>query len=366
MSDVRDPDGAYARAHAALVRRVLVAPLNYDHPQQGQLHAFRGIFGPYRVLEFDYLARHRALGDKDAVTAEFVEAAARFRPDWIWLQVQGTDVLQPWGVRRVREALPRCAVTHWTGDARLVLPPDLRAMCRATHATLVSSVGQLPLYRRAGAPRAAYLQIGLDWEEDVLGLPDWTPPFRVPDVVFIGSHYGDMFPAGAAERLAAVRRLRDEGIDVGVVGRGWPADIPVVGECQVKQQHHVWKRAKVALNVNHFNDIKLYYSDRLLIAMASGTPVVCRHVPGLDIEFATVDGHCLSFTTLDRMVHHVRRLLADEALRRMIGEAARLQAMRHHTWFSRIFVIEPFVSRIRRDLAIRAGFLARRGEEPRP
>jgi hypothetical protein len=340
-----------------MIRRILIAPLNYDHPQEGQLHAFCGIFGPDNVLEFDYMAQQRAGHSNDVITSKFVDVARKFKPDWIWMQVQGTDVLQPWGVVQIQKQLPTCAVTHWMGDARLVLPPDLQAMCRATHATFVSSVGQLPLYRAAGARRTAYVQIGLDWAEDVLGLPEWTPPFRVPEVVFLGSHYGDMFGVGATERLETVRRLRDEGFDFGVVGRGWPLDIPVIGECTVKQQHHVWKRAKVAINVNHFNNIELYYSDRQIIAMASGTPVVCRHVPGLEHEFES-GTNCLWFRTLDRMTEQVRRLLADAALRHTIGAAGREEVIARHTWLSRVLGIMPAVERIREQLATRAEFLA--------
>jgi hypothetical protein len=170
------------------LRRVLVAPLNYDGPQEGQLHAFRGIFGVDDVLEFDYMAEQRRGLDDDAVTRRFVDAARGFRPDWIWMQFHGTEVPRPWGVTEIRRDLPACAVTQWMGDARPVPPPALVAMCHATHATFVSNAGQVPLYLAAGAPRAAYVQVGLDWAAHVLGLPEWTPPFRVPEVVFVGHH----------------------------------------------------------------------------------------------------------------------------------------------------------------------------------
>jgi spore maturation protein CgeB len=157
--------------------------------------------------------------------------------------------------------------------------------------------------------------------------------------------------------LEAARRLRDEGFDFGVVGRNWPSDVPVVGECaRQQQQHHVWKRAKVALSINHFNQVELCYSVRQLVAMASGTPVVCHHVPGLEREFKQ-GVHCLWYRDGDEMVSQVRRLLADEALRRALGTAGREEVVAHHSWFARVLGIIPFVERIRWHLAVTSNIL---------
>jgi hypothetical protein len=209
--------------------------------------------------------------------------------------------------------------------------------------TFNSSVGQATLFRQAGASEVQYCQIGVDWEEDVLGLPKWTPPFRVPEVVLCGNYYGKTFP-GTGDREDAVRRLEREGIDVGIVGTGWPKGFPVVGQCGVKQQHHVWKRAKVGLNINHFNAIELYYSDRQLISMASGTPVVCRHVPGLEREF--VHGtHCLWYEDPADVVPHVQSLLGSEERRRWLGARGREVVLRGHTWWSRILGVLPTIER---------------------
>ncbi len=264
------------------IERVLVVPLNYSHRQAGQLDAFADVFRSGNVLEFDYMGRLRLGQSNEQITGEFVRNAIDWKPDWIWMQVQGSNIINALGLAAIKRELPKTVITHWMGDARTSVPGDLAEFCRWTDATLISSddQSQRAMYHAAGAKRIHYVQIGLDYQEDVLGLPVWEPPFKVPDVVFIGGYYGDMFP-GSVERLAAVRRLVQEKIDVGVVGAGWPSDIPVIGTCHVKQQHHVWKRAKVALSINHFNNLELYYSDRQLIAMASGTPVVCHYVPGL-------------------------------------------------------------------------------------
>jgi glycosyl transferase family 1 len=318
-----------------VIRRILMATLNYDHPQNGMIAAFKGMFGKDSVYHYDYLQRIRDGVDAIHVNGELRQAAIDFQPDWAWLQLQNTGVITVDTVRAIRSSCPRCVVSHWSGDVRPSVGDYFASICSASHITFAANVGQLPMYLAAGAPRVAYLAHGLDWTEDVLGLPDWEPPFRVPQVVFIGNHYGDSLP-GAAEREAAVRCLVQSGMDVGVVGNGWQATgLPVAGRCHVKQQHHVWKRATVALSVNHFPGLAGYHGDRQIIAMASGTPVVARAFPMMGDEFS--EGiSMLSYRDEAECVERVSQLIEDTKLRHHIGSHGRAEVIRRHTWFSRV------------------------------
>lgn len=322
------------------IRRVLVAPLNYSHRQEGQYQAFREVFGD-GVQEFDYM--HYVRQDKSP-DKKLIAAAEKFSPDWIWLQLQNSEAIRPETLAELRRRWPRCLVTHWMGDCRPQVASYLASVCRETHGTLISSVGQIPLYRAVGAPRVTYCQIGLDTAADLDGIPPWDPSFRVPEVVFCGGYYGHVaeFARGTAQRLATLTALTRAGLDVGVVGGGWPSDIRTVGECHVKQQHHVYRRAKVVVAVNHFNDVDRYYSDRLLIAMASGTPVVAWHVPGLEHEFTNML-HLILATSEADFVDRVKWLLAHPAEAAAIGRAGREKAARDHTWTARIRQILPTV-----------------------
>ncbi len=330
-----------------MIRKVLTATINYDHPQCGMLRAFRGLFP--EVTDFDYFYRHVRAGESTkSINEAFVAACVKAQPDWIWLQLQDTNVIGAAAILEVREALPKCVVSHWTGDCRPSVSPYLASICQSTHLTLVSSVGQLQMFRNAGAPQAEYLQIGVDWEEDLLGIPDWAPGFPVPDVVFCGNHYGDKFP-GTVDRLVAIEALKAAGVNVGVVGNGWPAGIKVVGSCHVKQQVHVYRRAKVVLAINHFNGIERYYSDRQLISMGSGTPVVCFAVPGLEAEFK--DGvECLFYRTTNELVMDTIGLLSSDKMRRDVGRAGRAAIWRSHTWPSRILSVVPLVEEVQAGL----------------
>ena len=323
------------------ISRVLVAPLNYSHRQRGQVEAFQAVFGAENVNEFDWYAVHRAGGNAAAALRDH---ARTWKPDWIWLQVQDSAEFSSFRIRQLREELPSCLITHWMGDCRTRVSDHLAALCAATHGTLISNFGQFGMYERAGAERVRYVQIGLD-PEDLPSAPDWDPPFRVPEVVFCGGYYAgvDQFRPGTMLRLAAIRRLMEIGVDVGVIGPGWPGDIPVMGVCHVKHQAAIYRRAKVALSINHFNDIPRYYSDRQLIAMASGTPVVAKHVPGIEDEFSH-GVHCLFWHDLSDLEVCVKSLLDSDFLRTSIGASGAAQVINHHTWERRIRELVPVVT----------------------
>lgn len=318
------------------IERVLVVPLNYSHHQDGQVGAFEAVFGRANVREFDFWNMHAVDGlSAQEISHELYQTAIQFKPDWIWLQLQESRIVIPSVLGTIRRALPGTLITHWMGDCRETVSDWLSVLCTETHATLISSIGQLAMYRAAGARHAAYVQIGLD-PVDVSPDARWKPSayLDVPEIVFCGGYYGATFAKGSAERLSAVRRLQAEfGPRFGVIGMGWPEDVRVLGSCHVKQQAHIYRRARCVVSINHYNDIERYYSDRFLIALASGTPVVAKRVPGIEAEF--VDGHdCFFFDDNDQLVTYVRHVLDGHAVQ--VGINGRRTAITEHTWEERI------------------------------
>ena len=168
----------------------------------------------------------------------------------------------------------------------------------------------------------------------------WTPSFKVPDVVLCGNYWPDAGFPDYDDRRQAVLALVKAGVDVGVVGRGWPSDVPCVGECPRLHQRAVYRRAKVALNVNNFNGVELYYSRRLLIAMASGIPVVTAYVPSLEKEFGQRK-HLLWYKTPDELVAHVKSLLIDDGARSVYASNAGALVRSEHLWRNRVVALLP-------------------------
>lgn len=318
------------------MKNILLILLNYDHFQTGQLRAFQHIFGDSYVKVFDYLQLERDGRTKEEINNLLIEAAQSYKSDWIFCQFQETNIVTAETLISIKQKLPKCIITHWTGDYRETVSPYLSSICKATDVTFISNSKQIDNFIAAGAKAAYYLQIGLDWKEDVLGIVPWTPTFKVPDVVFIGNHYGpDNFKLGTQQRVDVIRTLQKAKINVGVVGSSWPEDINTLGTCTVKQQHHIYKKAKVALNINHINNAANYYSDRQLIAMASGTPVACWHIPNIESEFE-IGADCVTFTSPIEAVRVVEFLLENPKKAKEIGRNGKYRVLREHDWTNRV------------------------------
>ena len=337
-----------------MINKILMATINYDHPQRGMEGAMSFIFGAKNVFHYDYLTEQKLGAKKGLINSMMLEVAKRLQPDWVWLHLQDSEVIEAPTLLELRRLFPKAVLTHWTGDVRNSVSPYLSSICKAAHLTLISSVGQIPMFKEAGASDVQYCQVAVDWDEDVRGMVGAPPRWAVPDVIFMGSYYpagvaGSLFP-GTVDRIKMVNLLmKTLGRKFGVVGRGWPPGTPVLGHCNVKEQYHIWKRAKVGINVNHYNDIEGYYSDRQLIAMVSGTPLVCKYIPGLEREFEN-GKHCLWYKELDELPVLVQKLLDDPDLRARIGTAGRLEVMRNHTWLARLIDLIPVVEGIQAGL----------------
>ena len=330
------------------IKRILLSTINYDHPQAGIIQAFQKVFGKENVRHYDFMEEQRRGRQLGEINIGFVEAARDWKPDWIFTQLQESNIIQGSALQELKRLLPKSVLTTWMGDCRQTVSPYLGSVIRQAHLTLISSVGQIGMFMQSGAKDVRYLQIGLDWDEDVLGIPPWTPPFRVPDVVFCGAYYGNLYP-GTVDRVNGIRALEKAGFNIGIVGSGWPAGYPVVGICGVKQQHHIWKSAKVCVNINNFNDIQNYYSDRQIISMASGRPLVCKYIPGLENEFEN-GKHCFWYYDEAELIVRVGQLLRDQALSGRMGAAGREEVLKNHSWEARVRDVLPDIERIKAGL----------------
>jgi glycosyltransferase involved in cell wall biosynthesis len=332
-----------------MIRRVAAVNITINHePERGMICALRDIFGADNVLNVDFMRTAESMS-LPTMNTWVLSQCLTFKPDWVWFQVQDTSMIGSWVIRELRRRLPGCVVSHWMGDARENVCDYLTEICRDTHLTLISSVGQIPMFQQAGASKVEYLQVGLDLPEHAdFSAPPSPVTFQVPDVVFCAKHAGYQFP-GTRDRIEGIQALMQSEIDVGIVGTGWTSGFPVVGSCHRNDQTNVYRHAKVALSINHLNTIERYYSDRQIIAMASGTPVVCKYVPGLEREF-THGVHCLWYDHPDELVGHVKSLLSDPDLRARIGQAGRAEILKSHTWRSRFLSVIPTIEQIQKEL----------------
>lgn len=318
--------------------------------QPGQIHALESVSSDVCVFDFVKHAHEiQQNGNRTDVDHLLLHKVKIFKPDWIWAQLHDSKILSPHTFFQIKKMLPDCVIVTWNGDCREELAEQSRQFCRVVDVVLASAAGNLKWYVGAGAKHVGYLQIGLDWKEDIDHEPAWEPPFRVPEVVFCGRYY-QHFP-GVTMRAQVVGALLRAGIDAGVVGDGWKnVGIKPLGNCTTKQQAQVYKRAKVVLSINNFNEVDRYYSDRQLIGMASGKPVVCYAIPGIELEFT--DGvHCLFFKTVDEAVRKVQLLLRNPGYAERVGAAGRRVVMQEHSWLRRMLDVVGHVDYLKRQWA---------------
>lgn len=88
--------------------------------------------------------------------------------------------------------------------------------------------------------------------------------------------------------------------------------------------------ARIALNINAFNDVPLYHSDRLMHYMGCGTFVLSKYVPQSEQLFVDQE-HLCYFDTKQQCLELIDRFLGDDSLRDKIARQGTEHA---HTNFS--------------------------------
>jgi len=308
--------------------KLLYLPLHADEYPTGTLEAFCSAIGRENVRDFDYLpmANHLSNG---AINRMLLEEIRGWRPDVVHMQLQETGIISAETLAAIRRLEDPPLLTTWMGDCRVSVPPYAAAVSAQCDVVFVSSVGQIESYRSVIKRPVRYWQIAADFARDFDfgGTPPQLP--HIPAIVFSGRYYGPAFP-DSHERLAVCRALAS-GLDFAVVGSGFPGDIPCLGEWPRCVQRWIYKQARLTIGVNNFNHIRLFYSERQVQAMASGTCHLCWRVPGLETEF--VDGYdCVMFESSDECVALARRLLDDPVTCERIGRQGRARVWNEHSW----------------------------------
>lgn len=259
--------------------KILHLPLNVAGSEQvGQGRGFREVFED--VYEFDYL-KYAGQNGNEATNREFMRIVEEWKPDLGWFQLQETNVLTAETFAYVRENYPDFWTTSFSGDARTYVPPYL-----------YSILPQFDIFYNATDQEKMYEGICRRYEfmpiaVDPIEVTTFKEVEGVPEIIFIGNHYGiDAFP-NSRNRYDTMAALSQEfGDKFGVYGTGWPetGDIHLMGGIPLKDQGSYYHAAKVVISMDHFNDMR-YWSERRLWALASGSEVLMENHPGAMEEF---------------------------------------------------------------------------------
>lgn len=308
--------------------KVLYLPLNdATGVQQGTYDAWNNVGVQLEICDF-----HRiwlSTKSKTAIANDFLERVKKFQPHLIHMQLQFTGLLDATTINQARKLCPGVIITNWSGDVRADAIPSFVSIANALDYSLISSTGQIDLYKKAGCKNVRYWQIGYDPN---VHFPKNYNSFKY-DVSFIGNHYGNTFPDGPLRFQAAQKCLEAFGNRAGIFGAGYTHK--GARNCNIKECNEIYNSSVCALSISHFNNISHYFSDRLLYCLASGRPTISWYFPGCENYF--VEGSEIFYARNNQdIVNIVNYCRNNQYKATEIGMNGFRKVFREHTYTSRI------------------------------
>jgi spore maturation protein CgeB len=310
----------------------LIAPSGYSN--KGIMDGFLNS-GFTEYFCFDFQLQSFSIGC-DLMRRALIQEAERIKPDLIFCQVQGSEILdlQTW------QALQRIAFTvNYTFDIRSKektewmynLVPHIGLMC-------FSSQEDVDECKRIGYSNAMVLQSSAD--------PDIYKPAEGTErkgVVFIGNNFVNTnmeFPL-SKERVEMVEFLQKEfPNDFKVYGNNWGGS-KLVGQ---KEEVEIYQSAAIVINHNNF-DQTLYCSDRIWRTMFCGALCLTKYFMGIEslVEYPGDDVRMTTWSTLAELKDKVSFYLLHTKLATEMGKRFMQYALIKHTWSSRVKEMMAFI-----------------------
>jgi spore maturation protein CgeB len=303
--------------------KVLYLPLG---EQPGMVDAFINVGAQLEV--YDFYGMWERTHSKATVSHEFLNKVRSLQPDLIHMQLQFTGLLDPGIIAEARRICPNVIITNWSGDVRDTAIPNFTSIAGAIDYSLISSTGQLEMYKQAGCSNVRYWQIGYNPK---VNYPLNFNEFKY-DVSFLANNYGNTFPDGNL-RTGVVTNLRSIfGHQFGLFGSGYAPPAPTV---EPVRSNAVYNESMCTLSISNFNNISHYFSDRLLICMASGRPTISWHFPGFENYFIEGQEIFIARSAKD-IVDAVNYCKSNPDIAKQIGINGYNRVLKEHTFTSRV------------------------------
>ncbi len=313
--------------------RVLYLPIG---GQSGTVAAWKSVGVSLDV--YDFYDRWTHTKNKTTVANEFLQRVAKFNPNLIHMQLQFTGLIGADTLLEARRIVPGVIITNWSGDVRSSAVANFTQIAKALDYSLISSTGQLDMYKKAGCNNIRYWQIGYDPK---CSFPCRETTFKY-DVSFLGNNYSNTFPDGAL-RLNTVKKLRNIYKQrCGLFGSGYSPVAPMVDPTQANS---IYNNSVCALSISNFNNISHYFSDRLLYCLASGRPTISWYFPGIEDYF--IEGQEIFVArSVDDIIGAIDYCKKNPARANQIGINGYNRVFREHTFKSRIIELLSMVNLI--------------------
>lgn len=300
------------------------APGSYHNRSVANKHGLRdalALMGDCR--ELDYLS----VPDVDSAARNAMD---EYKPDLLFLQMQGTEAIPAAMLAKWRIDYPSVQVANWNGDVyeEHLTSPEMLDLLRHVDVQLTVNASVLPHYALAGyhSIRAAYCPFG--YETPLSPLPS-MPSY---DIVFLGNNYSDK----RQELYTFLRRLP---FNVGVYGVGWERS---EGECNYDfaTAEALYQNAKIAISDNQFPDARGYMSDRSIQVLAAGGAMLMQQ-DVLDLDVLTglsAIKHYIRWTDYGDLEQRLHKWLRSDMDSRRVHTVSVGQefVLEKHTWLARV------------------------------
>ena len=314
--------------------RVMYLPLNYgDVVQHGVYDAFREAGAHLDVFDF-FWEYENCRRRKNEVRKKLLQKVKSFKPNLLHMQIQHTSVIDGKTIRKIKAMFPRCIVTNWTGDVRNHVPKTYIDVAQYADYNLISSTGQIDMFRQHIKKPVHYWQIGVDPK---LYHPELNRRRQFEyDVTFIANNNTKEGYPGREAREKACALLRQHfGNRFCLYGNGWPKRLGSKGSLDQKVVAQAYHNSFCLLSVSHYNKLNHYFSDRLLMCLASGRPTISLHFPKWQSYFANNCDLVIAPTVQD-IPNRVRWLKENPHMAEYIGRSGAEKVMAEHTYLSRV------------------------------
>lgn len=271
-----------------------------------------GLVAGVRIFSFLWRLEKES---KSETFAALCSALGKFRPNIILVQhPEGTGLgINEW--RHLRSIYPSTLI-YQEGDAydlfRKRIPMEVRAAAKTADVSFTAGASnQLAYMRRAGSKDARWLPSTFN-PHDFGSKP--IPVNRDFDVVMIANESSSKVPLksipGSRQRMSLAKQLeRRFGSRFAVFGRGWSGP-SAHGPVEYLSQEDVVQSGWVTANWDHYPRERSFFSDRLPIALASGTIHVTSTHPGYDSLFGDELGFLHHLGSVEAVVERVESILS--------------------------------------------------------
>lgn len=295
-----------------------------------------------QVEIFDYMLKFEELAkDRTKVRQQLVQKIRSFQPNLVLLQLQHQGIIDGETLFQIKRAFPKIILVNYTIDIRTRVEKSYLDAARIADFNLICSTGQTKMYEKALGKKVHYWQIGYSPSLYYPAIDEKEPEFTC---CFI-AHYNptEDYP-GRQERINTVGALRLAfGGHLALFGDLWPEKITYknqqietksLGGIDINVCGQAYSKSLCVISVSHFNSVSHYFSDRLLLCLASGKPTIVWKFPGIE-SFLTDKGDCLYAESPEEIVEKVQWCLDNPEYASLIGNNGSNAAYHENTYLSR-------------------------------